>query len=463
MHGTQLSGRLGVYDFARNHNINKPFPGNPTQDPDANYNLRALAAGGNLYAETGMVYGLSAAAGVSFSEALRDKDNLNPNLVGPKGHYRTLNRAYLQFNLSGLRVRAGRQNIHTPFVSDDQFGFIPRSFAGFSIAADPIALATDAQAPKDDFGTGKTVAGSATRQRLAPVAYDNDLLMPLTFAGKTQAHPKWRVYFARMYKFERRTSDHFQDGNRYTPNTSGFYTLGTHIRQDTGHGDYIGQVWHYNFNGTADLQYVEGGYQLPALWVSDHFDGIKPYARLQYVHETEAGVAKLGPIDAEVYGAKLGVRTSHVGLSLVGHYAPVHADSFRGGQVAHPYTDLSGLFYTDTINDGVGDLGPGFGYGVRLDGQASDNISVFSRYVRYRARFGQSHDFYDVSGPQGFAANTPITRNQDSWGWDSGFTYDFGALSDRLAGLQIQDTLGITDFHGSHKFFDNRFRLFYKF
>ncbi|WP_423821763.1 hypothetical protein V5738_15690 [Salinisphaera sp. SPP-AMP-43] len=452
LHGVRWSGRLGLYDFQRDHNLNQPFPGNPTQDPNGGYDVGSVAIGGNIYAQTGQIYGLSAGLGYSFSEALQDKEDYNSNLVGPAGHYRTLNRAYAQYNWPGVRIRAGRQNMHTPFASDDQFAFIPRSFAGFSISARPL-----------DFATHRDRSVDPGEQRIAPADYNNDLLMPMSFHDQRQDKPKWQVYFARMYKFESRSSSHFQDGNRYVPDTSGFYTLGTHARQSTAHGDYIAQLWHYNFNDTADLQYVEAGYQLPALAVSDGFDGIKPFIRLQYTHESEAGQAKLGPIDADVYGAKLGVRSAHFGLSVVGHYSPTHEGSFRGGQVAHPYTDLSGLFYTDTMNDGVGDLGPGYGYGVRANVRATDEFSLFSRYIRYVARYGQSHDFYDTSGPQGFAANTPITHNQHSWGWDTGVTLSLSMISPVLEGFKLQDVLGVTDFEGSHRFYDNRLRLFYKF
>ncbi|RJS94131.1 hypothetical protein D3260_06105 [Salinisphaera sp. Q1T1-3] len=458
--GIRLHGRVGLYDFYRDHNLNQPFPGQRDGQADDDYELESLAVGGNIYAETGTLYGFSAGLGFSFAQALRDKTDYNPNLVGATGHYRTLNRAYLQYNIDGVRVRAGRQNIYTPFASDDQFAFIPRSFAGFSVAVDPLALT---RGEDTDFDTGKTKKGTLSRQRKAPVSYDNDLLMPMTFAGDVASMPKWRVYFARMYKYESRQSDHFADGNRYVDDTSGFYTLGTHVRQRTHVGDYIAQVWHYNFNDTADLQYVEAGYQTPALLGGENFSGIRPYARVQYVHETEAGAARLGNVDAQVYGAKFGVRTAHVNLAAVGHYAPRHEGSFRNGGVVHPYTDLSGLFYTDTMNDGVGDLGPGYGYGGRLDIQATDNISGFTRYVRYLARDGQSHNFYNYDGPRGFAAGTPITHDEHSWGWDTGVTFDLGAISDKLAGVQIQNTLGITGFENSQTFYDDRFRLFYKF
>lgn len=223
--GTRFSGRVGLYDLRRYHNFNQPFQGNPTQDPDANYNLYGTAIDGNFVAQTGMLYGVSAGLGVSLSESLIDYDHPNPNLLGENGdHLRTITQGYLQYNYPGLRLRGGRQLLKTPFATGDQFAFLPFAFNGVSMAIHPLALDQHLHGDGRDAGTTQAASGS---DRFVPPSYQNDLTMDFSFGAEPQATPSWSLYLARIYRFELRTRDDFQTGNRYVNNTSGFLTAGT--------------------------------------------------------------------------------------------------------------------------------------------------------------------------------------------------------------------------------------------
>lgn len=459
--GTELTGRLGIYDFRRWHDTNRPFPNVDDQDED--FDTRATAYGGDIYAQTGMLYGFSGGFGISFADSIHDYDNPNANLIGADGSIHAVTQGYLQYNLPGLRVRAGRQLINTPFASTDQFTFIPRSFSGGSVALRPLEIFGEGGSDRQTAQQVETGRNRQAPTRLAPQNYMNDQYMPFGFDAGVDDQPTWQLFAARMTRYESRFTDEFTTDNRYVEDTAGLFTAGTTIRQNTEGGDFIGQVWHYTFFDTAKLQYAEAGYEMPTLMADADWGGFEPYVRAQYVHETETGSAKLGNIDADVYGAKLGVHSRHIGVAVVGHYSPLHESSFRGGQVAHPYSDLSGLFYTDTMNDGVGNLGPGYGLGGRIDIQPSSNLELFTRYVHYEAKRGQSHAFFDYAGDQGYAAGVPIVEDQNSWGWDNGVTLDLAAFSPQLEGLKIQNILGITDFDGADRFYDNRLRIFYEF
>ncbi|MQM38960.1 hypothetical protein KBTX_02981 [wastewater metagenome] len=455
--GTQLNGQLGIYDFRRFHDTNRPYPN--IDDPDDDFDTRSNAFGGSVSARTGILYGLSAGFGVSFAEPIYDYDNPNANLVGPDEGLHAITEGYLQYNMPGLRLRGGRQLINTPFANTDQFTFIPRSFSGASVAIRPLEMA----------GGGDDASGAQARRdeeasaRVAPPDYANNQYMPFKFDAPVDSRPTWQVYAARMTRYESRFSDEFTTDNRYIEDTSGLFAAGTTIRQNTADGDYIGQLWHYTFFDTARMQYVEAGYQMPTVMAGTDWGGFEPYIRVQYAREEETGRAGVGDIDADVYGLKLGVHSRRVSAALVGHYSPQHEGSFRDGGLVHPYSDLSGVFYTDTMNDGVDGLGPGYGIGGRLDVTFSDGVDLFTRYVYYEAKRGQSHAFYSYDGDRGYAAGVPIVEDQNSWGWDTGITFDLGAFSPQLEGLKVQNVLGITDFDGAERFYDNRLRLFYQF
>lgn len=287
--------------------------------------------------------------------------------------------------------------------------------------------------------------------------------MPFEFNSSERSKPTWQIFVARMTSYQSRFNDEFSSDNRYVQNTSGLFTVGTTLRSTTAYGDYIAQLWHYTFFDTASMQYAELGYQMPMMMGTADWDGAKPFVRVQFAREEETGRAAMGEIDANIYGLKLGLQLRDLSVELVGHYSPLNEGSFRDGQLVHPYSDLSGVFYTDTMNNGVGGLGPGFGIGGRIDIAISENVEIYTRYVYYEAKRGQSHAFYNYDGERGYAAGVPIVEDQNSWGWDISINVDLGLFSPHLDGLTLENVLGITDFDGAERFYNNRLRLLYQF
>lgn len=134
--GTELTGELGVFDFRRFHDTNRPFPN--IDDPNGDFNTRSNAFGGTVGVRTGALYGLSAGFGISFAEPIVNYSNPNENLVGPNEGLHAITQGYLQYGRPGLQLRGGRQLLNTPFANKDQFALIPRSFNGFSAAIRPL-------------------------------------------------------------------------------------------------------------------------------------------------------------------------------------------------------------------------------------------------------------------------------------------------------------------------------------
>lgn len=438
--GSELTGELGVFDFRRVHDNNRPYPS--IDDPNSDFDTRSNAFGGSMGVETGIFYGFSAQFGISFAEPIVSYENPNENLVGPDEGLYAIPQGYLQYNRPGLRVRGGRQLINTPFANKDQFALIPRSFSGASVAVRPLEWGSERAAPSD---------------------YTINQYMPFEFDATVSGQPTWQIFIARMTRYQSRFNDEFTDGNRYLEDTPGLFTVGTTFRSNTADGDYIGQIWHYTFFDTASLQYAEVGYQMPAVTDAAGSGGFEPYVRMQYARGEEAGRARMGEIDADIYGLKIGVQSRKISAALVGHYSPLNEGTFRDGQLVHPYSDLSGVFYTDTMNNGVDGLGPGSGLGGQLDVTFTRNIEIFTRYVYYEAKRGQSHAFYNFEGDRGFAAGIPIVEDQNSWGWDTGITVNLGVFSAHLEGLKLENVLGITDFDGAERFYNNRLRVLYQF
>lgn len=258
------------------------------------------------------------------------------------------------------------------------------------------------------------------------------------------------------------------ENNRYLTNVNGFCSFGISYR-DVMHngGQVVGQYYHYDFQQTESADYGEIGYMAPSMGSGSM--SWAPYARAQIVAAYNADKSRIPQgINNQIYGLKLGIKSSTVGFSIFGNFSPVHGGSFNHGQMLHPYTDLSGVTYTDTMNDGIQEIGPGWAAGARIDFTPTDNLAMYARYVlQYQAKHGHSHDFYFNGGANNVINGNSFTgtefHNQKSQAIGIGLTYDLGGVYKQPAGLKIGDNLGITKFDHAPNFYDNRLRFYYSF
>ncbi len=442
-----VSGHLRLYDFRRRNDGNAPYPTpqTPAAQQDQTYDRRGTAYGGDLSVSTGRLYGFSVHTSLFTTHPLVNYDDKVYN--GVLGQPRDLNQiteGFVQYQKQGVRVRAGRQLINTPFANTDMFTLLPRSF----------------------YGVSGTVSLYDTFQHHGPqevknARYEVSQYMPFSYDPGTST-PDLKVYWARFTRTQGRFTDQWSDRNTTgypVGETSGLMTAGIQYQQQTPMGGLLGQAWFYNFFNIAKMGYAEAGYQLPPL--SGY--GIRPFVRLQALRETESGSASLGPVDATIYGGKLGVQGRDWKASILAQYSPVSRGSFRNGGFVHPYSDLSGTLFDDTMNSGIEDSGPGRSWGVRLSGSVTDNLSAFTRYVWHKASYGFNGNYYDFSGSQGYPANAVISKGQTGYGLDVGFTYQLAGMSANLEGLSIGNNIGIVAWNGQPTFIDNRLRLIYQF
>lgn len=468
--GSEIHGRVGFYDFRRWHDTNQPYPGQPDTGDD--YNTENTNFGAQIGIQTGRLYGFSAGAEFVYEGALYGNNDagtkLNCNLAC--GTVENLTQGYLQFNAYGTQVRAGRQLINTPLAGADQFTFLPRSFQGVSAVWRPLQTMDRMQysgsASRDD---SDATNGPQITQNPTPdnQNYETDQYLPFDLGASSMDQPEWQIFGAKITRYEGRgNSDGFVKNNRYFSDVDGFWSVGTTFRNVTDAGQVIGQYYHYRFQQTESADYGELGYMAPTSgsgsmqWA--------PYVRAQAIAAYDADESRIPQgINSQIYGLKLGIQSSMVGFSVFGNFSPEHDGSFNHGQLLHPYTDMSGVIYTDTMNDGLQQLGPGWAAGARIDFTPTDNLAMYARYVQYEAKHGHQHDFYFNGGADNQITDDSFTGtevdDQKSQGIGIGFTYDLGGVYKQLAGLKIGDNLGITKIDGAPDFYDNRIRFYYSF
>lgn len=465
VNGSQVHGRVGFYDFRRWHDTNQPYPGQAATKDD--YNTENTNFGAQIGIATGRIYGFSAGAEFVYEEPLYGNNaagtKLNCNLACGQA-VTNLTQGYLQYNAYGLQLRAGRQLLNTPLAGADQFTFLPRSLQGVTAVWRPLQTMDMMDSAQTNDNTGPVI----NQARIADAQnYETDQYLPFDLSAPMMDQAEWQLFAAKITRREGRgNADHFTTSNRYFNNVAGFWSVGTTFRNVTKSGQIIGQYYHYRFQQTESADYGELGYMAPTIGTGD--TQWAPYVRAQAVAAYDADNDRIPQgINSQIFGLKIGVSTPLYGFSIFGDFSPVHQGSFNHGQLLHPYTDLSGVLYTDTMNNDLQEFGPGWGAGARVDFTPTDNLSMYARYVQYEAKYGHQHDFYF----SGSVAN-PITdksfvgtevRNQKSSAIGIGATYDLGGISKQLAGLKIGDNLGITKFDGSPNFYDNRIRFYYSF
>lgn len=443
----KISGHLRIYDFRRRNDGNAPYPvpqSSPAQQSQS-YDRRGTAYGGDISMSTGSLYGFSAHTSLFTTHPLvHYNDNDYNGVLGQPRNLNQITESYLQYQRQGVRLRAGRQLVNTPFANTDMFTLLPRSF----------------------YGVSSTISLFDTFQKHGPqevknAQYEVSQYMPFSYDAAAST-PDMKLYVGRFTRSLGRFTDQWSGHNTTgypVGDQSGLMTAGLQYQQQTVVGGLLGQAWFYNFFNIAKMGYVEAGYQFPKL----ASNGLRPFVRLQAVRETDSGSAALGQIDAAIYGGKLGLQGPNWKASVLAQYAPVNQGSFRNGGFVHPYSDLSGSLFDETMNSGIEDSGPGRSYGVRLSGSVTDNLSMFTRYVWHKATYGFNGNYYDFSGSQGYPANAVINKGQIGYGLDFGFTYQLAGMNQNLTGLSIGNNVGIVSWHGQPTFIDNRLRLIYQF
>ena len=475
VNGSQVHGRIGIYDFRRQHDLNQPYPGQPPTDDE--FNNENTNYGAQIGIQTGRIYGFSAGAEFVYSGGFYSDNDAGTRLncvLACGDEISQITQGYLQFNSYGAQIRAGRQLLNTPLAASDQFTFKPRSFSGVSATIRPLQTAQRLQYSPGDLAEGdatdtSTFGPQVTRSRIADTQnYETDQYLPFAMGAETMDVPEWQLVGAKIDRFASRFNNtNYRSDNRYFTDVDGFWMVGTTFRHVFDEGQIIGQYYHYRFQQTVSSDYGEIGYMAPV--IGDKATGWAPYVRAQASASYNADEERIPQgIDNQIYGLKLGVTSNDLGFSVFGTYSPVNKGSFNNGQTLNPYTDLSGVFYTDTMNNGVQNFGPGWGAGVRFDFTPTDNLAMYARYVKYKAEFGHYHDFYFSGGANNQITDDSFTgnlvRDQYSDGIGIGLTYDLGGVWKQLAGLKLNNNLGITRYdENAPNFYDNRLRLFYQF
>ncbi|MFT2093206.1 hypothetical protein ACMS1Z_00780 [Acidiphilium multivorum] len=445
---TTFQGMIGAihFDYANNgHNKNS---------------AHSFAVGGHLIAHTGSFNGFSVGLGgyTAQSLGLYNKTSspiYDGELYGSHYGIQSFRQAYLQYQTPKVEIRFGRQLIQTPYANQDYYTFNPRAFMGVAGVVNVLGNGSD-----------KVDAGALSLE-------DN----PAAFS----------VFMTRMFNYESRYSSSFTANNRYSCQnysckpTNGFIAIGARYHGDVGSTQLTAQAWYYDFYQYAQLLYGQLDVVQPLSNGQAIFGAVQALTEGNSAGNTtniEAFTkSNASSINAHIYGVKLGYSFGDGSIALVGNYAPTEYNSFHHGGLLHPYNDLTGTSFTDTMQTGLSNLGPGYAYGVTTNyAFLNKKLKVGVAYIRYLARYGFGGDAANYAyapttntpgiSTYGFSSSSYVP-NQQLWALDANASYDLSAV---LKGLSVAED---TDFaeaenrsgytHYNNPYFSSRFYLEYNF
>ena len=372
----------------------------------------SFAVGGDFIAHSGSFHGFSVGLAGYGAQSIGYYKGAthNTELTGAYPSVQSFREAYGQYQNKNMEFRFGRQLINTPWANADYYTFSPRAFMGLAGVVDVI-------------GHGPTTTDAA------PLSLDDS---PAQFS----------IFGARMFNYESRYASTFTSGNRYGP-SNGLLTFGAKYQNTFGGTHVSFQAWYYDFYGYGQLWYGEADFAQPVGHSQSIFGGFQMTSE----GNSGSGIKTFGgatsnSINAKEYGAKLGFSDGPYSINLVGGYSPIEKGAFRNGAIVHPYNDLSGYQFSNSMQTGLEDFGPGYAYGVQWDAKFLKNkLDVSGNYTRYLVRYGYGGDVYsyDSLSPlyPGFPQQTGLpVPNQQIWSLGFNVSYD---LSSVLKGLSITE------------------------
>jgi len=351
---SSFSGNIRAYDFNRIYS-DKTQSVTPSQS--------AFSLGGRLDLQSAsFLGGFSVGVGVLTAHSLGANDrndnlaHLDQTLAGGRTSITALGQAYLQYKNPWVTVRAGDQNINTPWVNDSDSRMLPATYQGLYADATPV---------KNLHFIGMRIF--RWKSRTSNDYFQNNL------------------YYAASYD-----GDDMQGGAKTGltgPDTQGVAAFGTTYAD---HGVKLG-LWYYNFEQFANMLYNDTVYTLKTGSGFDPFIGdqfVRQWKSDSLLNGQAVNTIKGQTVDNLSYGGKVGLNSPYGSIFVAYLAIADHQGTVGNGALISPYTIgyTTDQLDTSSMIRGMVDLGPGEAWRVKYSGRFfQEQLAVIGAFARYHS------------------------------------------------------------------------------
>ena len=415
--GVQVDGKARAYRFTRQFS-----PAGTT----TNVSAFGLAGILNLHtdqANDGWGFGVT---GMTAQSLGLNTHNPDSTLMGKKNQITALGQLYLQYRQPLYMVRAGDQELNTPWMGGSDSRVLPATYQAALLEINPI-----------DHLHIYGIRETAWKSRTSSNYFQNNLYYNSNWGGDDSNGGQPYTVF-----------------NNATTTAAAQKSSGTlAIGADYKANGVNARLWYYDFYRFAHTYYGEATYTYKTGTGFDPFIGIQgmkqnlgnssSFFGQGTVHGMFTGASTTGDVNSQVEGAKIGVNIPHGSVFVAYDKVDYKANNFGGGVIISPFTAnyATDPLWTTSMIRGLVELGAG--NAVKIKGTyklLDDHLRLIAAWARYNTHFkGNSTNTYgDV-------------------------TYFFGGA---YKGLSLRDRIEVSNgklANGSDKFVYNRVMAEYDF
>ncbi|HXH65110.1 MAG TPA: OprD family outer membrane porin [Mariprofundaceae bacterium] len=365
LNGVQVDGKVRAYYFTRQFT------------PNNNADVNAFSLGGIVNLHTDQAadgWGFGVTGMTAQSLGLNSAIQPDTTLMGKQSQYSALGQLYLQYRSSmfvPVLVRAGDQELSTPWMSGSDSRVLPATYQAVLVQVNPI-----------DHLSVYAIRETAWKSRTSDNFYQDNLYYPSTWGG-----------------------DQSYGGQPYAVGATANRASGTlAIGADYKANGINARLWYYDFYGFAKTYYGEATYTYKTGTGYDPFIGIQGLKQSQSYANSLFGASAVAPngvagdVNSQVQGVKVGVNIPHGQLFVAYDKVNYDATAFGGGIVVSPFTAnyATDPLWTTSMIRGLVELGAGNAWKVKGTYKLFDNqLRLMAAWARYNTHFkGNSTNTY---------------------------------------------------------------------
>ena len=388
--GVQVDGKVRAYRFTRQ------FSPNEGKDVNA-FSLAGILNMHTDAAADGWGFGASAFTAQSLGLNAHNPDS---TLMGKKSQITAVGQLYLQYRQPLYMVRAGDQELSTPWMGGSDSRVLPATYQAVLLQINPI-----------DHLHVYALRETAWKSRTSNNYYQNNLYYRSTWGG-----------------------DDMDGGGPDVLGTTGQRFSGTlAIGADYKANGLKARLWYYDFYRMANTYYGEATYTYKTGTGYDPFVGIQGLKQnLSYTDSFFNGTninGVSGDVNSQVEGAKIGVNIPHGQIFVAYDKVNYDASAYGGGQIISPFTAsyATDPLWTTSMIRGLVELGAGHAWKVKGTYKLFNNqLRLMAAWAKYTTKFN---------------GNSTNTYGDITWFFHGNY---FGM---NLKGLSLRDRIEVS--HGS--------------